>query len=82
MSEPSEELPLRRVSTDTVIESRWAEADGFPMPLAGLKIREMGSQLVSGAIIASKFGVTYRTIRNIISGKKWKHLLPGGRTAN
>ena len=36
MSEPSQELPPRRVSTDTVIESRWAEADGFPLPLAGL----------------------------------------------
>ena len=36
MSEPSEELPLRRIETDTVIESRWSEADGFPLPLAGL----------------------------------------------
>ena len=36
MSEPSEELPLRRIETDTVIESRWSEADGFPMPLTGL----------------------------------------------
>ena len=36
MSEPSEELPLRRIETDTVIESRWSEADGFPLPLKGL----------------------------------------------
>ncbi len=44
-------------------------------------IRKLGDAQVNGQIIASKFGVTYRTIRNILSGRKWKHLLPGGRTA-
>jgi len=40
------------------------------------QIRNLGAQGINGHAIASKFNVSYRTIRYILSGKTWRHTLP------